>query len=385
MVGCLAAFAADSAAKAADLPKSLIGRREPFDWSGWYVGGHVGYAGGHSDWSAYPVGGVPSFGRTDLTNGFDLFKGTGSFFGGVQGGYNLVLPSRVLLGFETDVSFPNLIAGMMNTGLVSYGDTQLYSGTVRGRLGYVFDNHWLAYGTGGFAWSYAQLSRTQLAGGALPPGTEEGAFLGRFGWAAGAGVEIPVAPNWSARAEYLYTGFDGRSRIFAGTPEAFDSSLSLHQFRFGLNYKLFGDDAVANPALVTKAPDAPTEDIWAVHGQTTFVSQYAAPFRAPYSGPNSLATNAGRETFDATAYLRLRLWNGAEVWLNPEVDQGFGLSGTLGVAGFTSGEAYKKGADYPYTRLHRAFVRQTIDSVATPRRWTPESISSPATRHLTGS
>ena len=46
---------------------------------------------------------------------------------------------------------------------------------------------------------------------------------------------------------------------------------------------------------------------------------------------------------------------------NPEIDQGFGLSGTLGVAGFTSGEAYKLGADYPYTRLQRAFIRQTID------------------------
>jgi high affinity Mn2+ porin len=44
-----------------------------------------------------------------------------------------------------------------------------------------------------------------------------------------------------------------------------------------------------------------------------------------------------------------------------EIDQGYGLSGTLGVAGFTSGEAYETGADYPYTRLHRAFIRQTID------------------------
>ena len=57
----------------------------------------------------------------------------------------------------------------------------------------------------------------------------------------------------------------------------------------------------------------------------------------------------------------LRLWEGAELWINPEIDQGFGLSGTLGVAGFTSGEAYKLGADYPYTRLQRAFIRQTID------------------------
>src|SRR5262249_100419 len=41
--------------------------------------------------------------------------------------------------------------------------------------------------------------------------------------------------------------------------------------------------------------------------------------------------------------------------------QGFGLSGTVGAAGFTSGEAYKVGANFPYTRLPRYFVRQTID------------------------
>ena len=45
-----------------------------------------------------------------------------------------------------------------------------------------------------------------------------------------------------------------------------------------------------------------------------------------------------------TAYIGRRLWEGAELWINPEIDQGFGLSGTLGVAGFTSGEAYKVGA-----------------------------------------
>jgi high affinity Mn2+ porin len=62
-----------------------------------------------------------------------------------------------------------------------------------------------------------------------------------------------------------------------------------------------------------------------------------------------------------TLYAGVRLWQGAEAWVNPEIDQGFGLSGSLGVAGFPSAEAYKVGADYPYTRLHRAFVRQTID------------------------
>ena len=74
----------------------------------------------------------------------------------------------------------------------------------------------------------------------------------------------------------------------------------------------------------------------------------------------SYRTSAARPS-DITLYAGVRLWQGAEAWINPEIDQGFGLSGSVGAAGFPSGEAYKVGADYPYTRLHRAFLRQTID------------------------
>ena len=95
--------------------------------------------------------------------------------------------------------------------------------------------------------------------------------------------------------------------------------------------------------------------------QTTYVQQYAFPFRAPYVGPNSLISSQTRQTWDATFYVGWKLWQGAELWINPEIDQGFGLSGTLGVAGFVSGEAYKLGANYPYTRLPRTFLRQTIN------------------------
>jgi high affinity Mn2+ porin len=107
---------------------------------------------------------------------------------------------------------------------------------------------------------------------------------------------------------------------------------------------------------------------WAVHGQTTFTAQYHPGFTAAYSGPNSLdAHQQARETFDATLYAGLRLWDGAEIWANLEVDQGFGLSNTLGVAGFPSGEAYKVGSSDPYDRLPRLFLRQTIDLGGDPQ------------------
>jgi len=100
---------------------------------------------------------------------------------------------------------------------------------------------------------------------------------------------------------------------------------------------------------------------FAVYGQATYVEQETDGFQAPYSGPNSLSPGLGRETTDATLYMGAHLWDGAELWLNPEADQGFGLDDTLGLAGFSSGEAYKVGHKAPYFRLQRAFLRQTIN------------------------
>jgi high affinity Mn2+ porin len=100
---------------------------------------------------------------------------------------------------------------------------------------------------------------------------------------------------------------------------------------------------------------------FAVHGQATFLEQLTAPFHAPYSGPNSLSPRHGAETIDVTLFLGTRLWSGAEAWINPEIDQGFGLDDTVGLAGFPSGAAYKVGRSHPYWRLQRLFVRQTVE------------------------
>ena len=99
----------------------------------------------------------------------------------------------------------------------------------------------------------------------------------------------------------------------------------------------------------------------AVYGQATYTEQETDGFHAPYAGTNSLSPHSGRETTDATLYLGARLWGGAELWVNPEGDEGAGLDDTLGLAGFSSGEAYKVGRNAPYFRLQRAFIRQTLN------------------------
>ncbi|MEO8937917.1 MAG: carbohydrate porin [Burkholderiaceae bacterium] len=120
-------------------------------------------------------------------------------------------------------------------------------------------------------------------------------------------------------------------------------------------------DAAARASDDPSNDQASSGDDFAAHLQLTNVTQRHPRLDSPYAGTNSLGA-AGRteQTTDVTAYLGARLWRGAELWANPEVDQGFGFDKTVGVAGFPSGEAYKIGANAPYLRVPRLFVRQTF-------------------------
>jgi len=378
----LSLLAFDGTAFAADLSANLPVKAPvpyvstAYDWNGWYVGAHAGVIRGASNWSTtQPVANAPGLnGSFNLPFNFDFMAGTGSYVAGLQGGYNYIFPSRLMLGFEADITAPNSdvlipysVRGSQTitsplAGQVNYGEAVIHYGSARARVGYAFE-HFLFYGTGGFAWTYDQVTRTQIDGtpvGALAtPGTVDTALLWRLGWAAGAGVEIPLAGNWTAKAEYLLTGFGGKGVTFTTGAQVFESDLTMQSIRLGVNYRI-GDSTHISDFLA-KGPSALETDRFAFHAQATYVNQYDPPFSAPYKGQNSLAPNIGRETSDITLYAGVRLWQGAEAWINPELDQGFGLSGSVGIAGFPSGEAYKVGADYPYTRLHRAFLRQTID------------------------
>jgi high affinity Mn2+ porin len=372
-------LALDGPAAAADMPlKAPVPYvSKDYDWNGWYAGAHVGVIRGSSSWSAIqPGAGGPGLnGSFDFPFNFDFMAGTGSYLAGLQGGYNYVFPSRWMLGVETDVSFPNSdvlvpysVQGGQTitsplTGQVTYGEAVIHYGSARARVGYAFE-HFLLYGTGGLAWSYDQVTRTQVdgfpIGGFATPGTVDTRLSWRLGWAAGVGVEIPLAANWTAKAEYLSTGFGHKGVTFPAGAQAFESDLAMQSIRLGVNYRIGGDNAHISDFLA-KGPSALETDRFAFHAQATYVNQYDPPFRSPYKGQNSLIPDIGRETADVTLYAGVRLWKGAEAWINAEVDQGFGLSASVGAAGFPSGEAYKVGADYPYTRLHRAFLRQTID------------------------
>jgi high affinity Mn2+ porin len=123
-----------------------------------------------------------------------------------------------------------------------------------------------------------------------------------------------------------------------------------------------GMGLVACAALPAQA-DTPwsADDIWTLHAQTTFVGQGYPNIRSPYQGDNSLPGKGQvRETWTTTLFLGRKLWDGAEIYFNPEMLQGFGLAHTLGFGGFPNGEAQKAGSETPRVRPQRYFFRQTF-------------------------
>ncbi len=335
-----------------------------YNWTGFYLGGHIGGAFGTSNWST-----PGAAGSSPLYQTINTFDEAGSFVAGIQGGYNYLLPNRVLIGGEADFTIPNFpsITGLSTGPNINFTsaagnaenltEAMLASGTARGRIGYA-PGSWLFYATGGFAWYYGQQTLNNLT-----TGTTEMPFIWRLGWAAGGGVEAPIAPHWTAKLEYLFLDFGKLTYPYSAGAQPFTSNFLLQEVRAGVNYQ-FDNGAPLSRPLVAKGPLAVDPDNVNFHGQSTFVEQGTAPFRSPpgSTGTNSLQAAAnGRETIDATLFAGLRLWQGAELWVDPEIDQGHGLSETHGVAGFTSGEAYKLGFSDPYARVQRYFVRQTID------------------------
>src|SRR6188768_689982 len=81
-----------------------------------------------------------------------------------------------------------------------------------------------------------------------------------------------------------------------------------------------------------------------LHFQTTYIYQYSARFKTPYSGTNSLSGDEEKQnSLTMTFFGGARLWKGAECYINPEIAGGSGLSGALGMGGSSNGETFRVG------------------------------------------
>ncbi|WP_296577182.1 outer membrane protein [Phreatobacter sp.] len=203
------AQAADLGAPRAPIAASVYA--PAFSWTGFYLGGHVGYGWAQARYTS-PI--VANNGSVNA-NGF---------LGGIQAGYNWQM-NNFVFGLEADVA-----GGAMNrTFALGGGNTYRASvpflSTVRARAGVAADRA-LFYVTGGLG--IASLQDRWVIGGVTTNATTT-----RAGYVLGAGVEYAFTPNWTAKVEYNYYGFgDRRNLVTPGDRQRTD----IHTVKLGINY-----------------------------------------------------------------------------------------------------------------------------------------------------
>ena len=136
--------------------------------------------------------------------------------------------------------------------------------------------------------------------------------------------------------------------------------------------------------LLTGWPEAPARadeadaTVFGWQAQATAVDQYHPPFTSPYRGPHSLDPgHRGNETFDATLFAGWRLAPWLDAYADPEIDQGYGLSDTLGVAGFPARRPTSWARSGPISACSVPFCAPRSASAARPSRSPPRRTSSP--------
>jgi outer membrane immunogenic protein len=207
----LVALGATAPTLAADLAARPYTKAPPYvaapiyNWTGFYIGGHVGGAFRGDD--------------NNVLGG----SSDGTFMGGVQVGYDYQFSPNWVMGLEANYSFKDTNGVFANRNL----------GSVTGRLGYTWGPT-LLYAKGGYAWA-----DTRFTNGFGGDG-------GRDGYTVGAGLEYLFTQNWSGKIEYQYYDF-GNVNVFDNTG-AFAGRFrnDEHTIKVGLNYRFgWGGPVVA--------------------------------------------------------------------------------------------------------------------------------------------
>jgi len=165
-----------------------------YNWTGFYIGGHVG--------GAFPGEDNALIGSRD-----------GTFMGGVQGGYDYQFAPNWVFGLEANYSFKDTNSNFDNRGL----------GSVTGRLGYTWGPA-LLYAKGGYAWADSRFTNGFGGDG------------GRDGYTVGGGLEYLFTQNWSGKVEYQYYDF-GDVTFLTPTRAVGGFKNDEHTIKAGLNYR----------------------------------------------------------------------------------------------------------------------------------------------------
>jgi outer membrane immunogenic protein len=255
------AFAADLAPMYTKAPPPVVA---VYDWTGFYIGGNIGYSWGRSNDTSTLTNGAgtvlfTSFGKTNLDG----------VVGGGQVGYNWQTQNWVW-GLEADIQGTdekgsrNFVCPLgictVFTGVffnapppgppvpVALNQKIDWFGTVRGRAGVLVSPKVLLYATGGLAYGGVNTNETI---GVVPVGFSS--TTTNVGWTVGAGIEGVIGGNWTAKLEYLYVDLGRVSGSFLTTIPAlgggfvtssYSSRITDNVLRVGVNYR-FGGPVVA--------------------------------------------------------------------------------------------------------------------------------------------
>jgi outer membrane immunogenic protein len=223
-------------ASAADLPTQMPAAAAPFispvyNWTGFYIGGHMGTALSH-------VTASDPTGLNFAPLGASISDDATGFLGGLQFGLNWQT-GNLVFGVQGDMSWtsinPSIVDPFFTTTTLNYKTDWLANAT--GRVGYAWDNI-LLYGKGGAAWVHNNVSVTDPTISLSATGNAT-----RTGWTAGGGFEYGFAPNWTGFIEYDYIGLNTAS-VSVTDPLAGTFSANFQQHiqmvKGGINYRFGG-------------------------------------------------------------------------------------------------------------------------------------------------
>ncbi len=195
------------------------------NWSGAYLGASLGYGWGNSRTTYDRDGNDHLTPETAEPSGY---------LGSLTLGYNYQLGNNIVVGIEGDIGIMDVDANDridMWDGHVWKSQFGGMWGTLRGRLGYAFDNT-LIYGTGGLA--FMETAETILGDNDATQNTyNEGVHTG---WVLGGGIEYALSSNVTTKVEYLHMEFPKHTG-YTNNEELYSFKNDVDLVRVGLNYK----------------------------------------------------------------------------------------------------------------------------------------------------
>ncbi|MDR2220432.1 MAG: porin family protein [Methylobacillus sp.] len=231
------------------------------DWTGFHIGGNIGYGWFDSDVKTAFLPGTFASSYSLPNKSLDV----DGPLAGVQLGYDWQFGQNrdYVLGVEVDFNWSDM-HDSRSGGPLAFGDGTFpaaddgsrYSvstdidwlSTARLRAGFLPKPNWLIYATGGLAVGEVKNKAMARLGGGNAAIYANSSSETRTGWTLGAGTEWKFASQWSAKLEYLYfdLGDDKLTANRVNSPAGGDPDpdrrvrtrydLDGHILRVGVNY-----------------------------------------------------------------------------------------------------------------------------------------------------